>query len=307
MFKRSRADLSRMVGIAVMAGLGACASACDDAGDAGPTVDPIVVVTDRTTASTLGALSAAHGSYGSACIGRSGDWSVAVDPRATLLHPPLSVAMGNEACVLTLNSLTTDRDYGAAVPIAMTAEDRKENVAFEALPDAPIFCGNAHLAPIAFDRNFVISLLAVDVGALGLCVQPPGADVVTSTALADSVPAPNYLLDLSSLQVATDDRDVVQTATGAAELTAGSVIGQDYVVLVALAPKPTYADIDAAVHSAARTSLVGQAPQIDAGRFGLVGIDLATSPVRYLIVANTAHAVPSYQVFALTFHAAVRL
>lgn len=163
-------------------------------------------------------------------------------------------------------------------------------------------------APLAIDRRYTA---AVTTGARDTEGRALVADhvwsftsarleVVMCTATAASVPAPDYRLDTSGLLLLTDADDVVQSATGAATLTAGLVTGQRYVVASA-AGLNTHAALDGAYLAGADAPLTASLP---AAVFALVGIDLTGSQVRTLIIANLAAGVRSYQAFEITFHPA---
>jgi hypothetical protein len=129
---------------------------------------------------------------------------------------------------------------------------------------------------------------------------PPNHDGVRSLRVsAQSVEAPDYVLELDALSVLTDVNGIVQSATGDATLTAGSVPGQSYVVVDA-ADLHDYAEIDAAYRSATSAALTLDVP---AQAFALVDDDLSESQPRTLIIANLSNGVRSYQAFEIMFHA----
>lgn len=136
--------------------------------------------------------------------------------------------------------------------------------------------------------------------------------VVTSEAATLGVPVPDYTLSVAGLELLTDARDSVQSATGAAVLTARFVTGQTYAVSLDR-HLDSYADIDAAHAAAARplvatvaTSLPATA-SLPASAFEMVQADLETSGLRTLIIANSVGGVRSYQLFAITFNRAARI
>jgi hypothetical protein len=124
-------------------------------------------------------------------------------------------------------------------------------------------------------------------------------DVVESSAMAQSLEAPDYALDASGLSVTTDVHNIVQSVTGGATLTAGLVPGDGYIVVEA-AGLDTYAELDGAYLAGEEQAVV---PSIPAADFALVGDDLGTLQKRTLIVADAASGVRSYQAFEITFHA----
>jgi hypothetical protein len=123
--------------------------------------------------------------------------------------------------------------------------------------------------------------------------------VVHSAAGSQLVAAPDYTLTVAGIVLMTDVDDVVQTATGTADLTAGLETGQTYVVVNA-AGLFTYA----AINVAYLTSSAALTLAVPVGDFALLGTDLTGTQVRTLIVANTSKGVRSYQAFQVTFLAA---
>ena len=130
---------------------------------------------------------------------------------------------------------------------------------------------------------------------------PAPVEVVVATATADVVPAPDDTIDVTGLRVLTDAHDVVQSATGEARLHAGAVPGEVYVV-VARGGLVTYDALHAAFTAATPHTLGDVVP---ASEFTLEDADLTTPVQRTLVIAHIAN-VPSYQAFAITFHAAAR-
>jgi hypothetical protein len=79
------------------------------------------------------------------------------------------------------------------------------------------------------------------------------------------------------------------------------VVAQTYVIdLGTLGASPTYATVDAAYRSNTAIALSGPPKSIAAADFSLVGLNLTTSKVRTVIVANTLSGVTSYQIFQIT-------
>lgn len=259
------------------------------------------VAFDQTTHPlTIGELESANGTYGALCTDRAGNWSVTIDGTSALDHPALSVVLNDAACVLTLTSLHTTAGIIAAVPpIVLTTSYQATASAF----GAPVeFYANARLSAVTFAADFVLEVLFSDDPALATGDNTAQFAVVVATATAGAVPAPDYTLDAAGLLVRTDVNDVVVTATGTANLTAGPipVLGQRYVVVNA-AGLVTYDQIDAAYLAGTDAALVLGIP---AAAFTLVGTDLTADQVRTLIIANTVSGVTSYERFEITFHPA---
>jgi len=125
-------------------------------------------------------------------------------------------------------------------------------------------------------------------------------EISEAAAAVSAVLAPDYTLAVSGLTVLTDAHAIVHSATGAAELTAGRVAGQQYVV-VEVGGLRTFSELDGAYLSGVPAPLVATLP---AAAFSLVGADLATALQRTLILAHVEGGVRSYQAFEITFHPA---
>jgi len=261
------------------------------------------VAVDRTTqALTIGQLASVNGTYGALCRARAGAWSVAIATGATLDHTALSVVLNDSACVLTMTSLHTDTGDILAMPAIMLT------ASYQATPSAfgspAAFYANAKLNAVNFAANFQVNIIFSNDSSLATMDNIASlATVVATATAAGSVPAPNYTLDVSGLSVITDASNIVQTVSGAAILTTGSVPGQQYLVVSAvgpLGPYPyTYAAIDTAFKAGTPTSI---SSTILAAQFVLVGGDLTTPQVRTVIVANAASGFVSYEAFKITFH-----
>lgn len=258
------------------------------------------IALDKTTQALISAeLDSVNGTYGGSCRNRSGSWSIEISPGATLQNPALSVVLNDAACVLTMTSLNTDGGFAAAVP-AITLTDSYSATA-SAFGTPVEFYANAKLSAVTFANDFVLTLPFSDDPALAARDNYAAFSVVVATAAAESVDAPNFALDVAGLLVWTDVNDVVQSVTGTADLAAGSVTGQRYVVVNA-AGLDTYAKLDAAYSAGTDAALTLAIPT---GDFTLVGADLTGSTtVRTLIIANILDGVAAYQAFAITFHPA---
>ena len=259
-----------------------------------------VGVDQTTQALTSGQLRSANGTYGAACRSHAGaSWSVEIAVGAPLDNAPLAVVLNDVACVLTLTSLHTDAGIVAAAPAMVLT------TSYHVTPSSfGTFYANAKLSAVTYDADFVLTILFSNDPALAVADNTASLIEVHATAVAaGDVQAPNYTLSVAGLIVRTDVGDVVQTVTGTANLTAGTVpvLGQQYVVVNA-AGLLTYAAIDAAFIAGTKAPLVLAIPAVD---FTLVGADLtAGTTVRTLIVANTVTGVASYEAFAITFHPA---
>jgi hypothetical protein len=261
-----------------------------------------VVVTERTSnALVLATLTSATGMYGGNCTTHADldTWTLSI-PSATT---DLSVVKGNGACVLSMQSLTANGVvYTAATPVVLTgAYVPASATTFSG--DGLSFHGNAYISPVDFSGNFGVYILYSDDARLATGSNTASYAVVkTTSVLATGVPAPDYSLDVSLLDVQTDNDKIVEPVTGGfAKLTGGATTGQNYIVLASLT-NTTYAVIHAAFASPTPiASLV--TGNIPASEFTLTGLDLSSPQTRYVIIANASEGVSSYQVFTITFNA----
>ncbi len=272
--------------------------------DDGTSVFPRVKVSINTAALVDTQLESANGTYGAGCTSRTGAWSAAIAPGATLSHPALSVVKGNVGCDLTLTGLVAAGALHDASPIIeMGASFQPISSSFAIASEPLAFYANAHLGSLTFSADFLVHLLYSDdphKGVGGMTAR--FEEGVTGAFEASSVAAPSYAINLAPLLIETNLEEVVQSATGTIDLIDGEVLGQAWVIVASLAPTATYAELDAAFKGAVKTDITGADPQIPAAALTLVGVDLALAPaVRYLIIANIDEDVPSYQLWTLTF------
>lgn len=244
-------------------------------------------------------LKSINGSYGDDCTNRSGNWSLKVDPMATLDNAELSVVLGDDACVLTLTSLhTTDGVLAASPSMALTTSYKMTPSEFD---DPVLFYGNAKLSSVSFDADFTLTLLYSDDPSKVTGDNTAEFEVVESGVAGDAVGVPDYTIDTSSLHLLTDFDQVVVSASGSIGITAGMVTGETYVVADA-SGLSTYDDIDTAYLAGTPAAL---GASVAAAAFDLVGEDLDAAAVkRTLIIARTENGVTSYQAFEITFHEA---
>lgn len=249
------------------------------------------------------------GTYGALCAGRS----AAGTDRWTFVRSgsgstDLSVAKNDADCVLTLTDLTTaDGVYTASpnVPLDATDTYRASASAF-ALPSASTaFYGNAKIDALSFANDFTItlsvsdSLSAASAGTRSASYATQSASVVVAT-----VAAPNHTASLAGFTVSKDANNVVQSATGYAQLTAGSVPGQDYAIFNGtLNGSSTLVDVVLAYTLAGEKHTLASLTslQIPASQFALGGTTLTGGVARTIIVRNTVAAVTSYQLLLVTF------
>jgi hypothetical protein len=288
-----------LVAISTLAAALTTQSACSSSVD--PAAHGKVVLVDRGSQALLASqLLSVNGTYGLGCRERSGDWSEAIAVGAMLDFDELSVVLNDTTCVLTLTELRTMGGGRILATPAITL-----TASYQATPSSfvvPIeFYANARLSAVSFASDFVLNILYSDDPRLAAADVVATFAVAESTVMAEALPAPNYMLDVTGLSVLTDVNDVVQSVTGSVGLTAGSVTGQRYVVLNE-SGLILYEDVDAAYLAATNFALTATIPAADFAA-SLLMVDLTGAPtVRTLIIANTADGVASYQVFAITFH-----
>jgi hypothetical protein len=261
-------------------------------------VDASGIGIDNTTQGlALASLQSANGTYGGGCSHHSGSWSVAIASGATLDNAQLSVVKANSGCVLTLTSLHTTSGIVTASPaITLGTSYIATSSSF-----GGGFYANAKLSAVDFNANFVLSVLFSDDPGMATATNTAGIVVENSNlAQTASVASPNYTLSVAGLSVVTDVNNVMQTATGSATVTAGSVTGQTYAI-VAAGGLVTFSQIDAKYLAATTHTIASSIPAAD---FALIGTDISTAQPRTLIIANTVNGVRSYQTFEVTFHAA---
>ena len=265
---------------------------------------------DRTSqALSVGALLFANGTYGT-CVDRAGSWSLPLDSFAgTPTNPLLSVVKDDTGCVLTLTSLTTgveetplDWVENAATPsIEMT--DTFQVAASSFASDA--FYANARMSAVSYAADFTVAVLFSDDPDLAVTGTDTAGFIASSaTATSQQVAAPDYSIAMTNIDVQTDAANIVEVATGTAQLTEGSAPGEGFMVLTS-DPGTTHASIDAAYEAGTETLLSSLTTlQIPAASFDLVGADLTANAVRYVVISHTENGVRSYQVITVTFQPA---
>jgi hypothetical protein len=258
---------------------------------------------NRTTQALLsGDLLSVNGTY-AGCSHRADGWSLEIAAMATLDHPELSVLLKDVDCVLTMTELNTTAGLIVADPPIVL--DASYELTASSFVDPVEFYANAQLDSVAFATDFVLTIIYSDDSNFAVDDNTAGFAVVESSVTAESIPAPDYGLDVAGLDLLTDVDDVVDSVTGTASLSLGldMVTGQNFVVVDA-SGLVTYAAIDAAYLAGAITAL--PALSIAAAAFSsLVGDVLTTPQTRTLIIANVVEGVASYQVFEITFNGAL--
>lgn len=134
---------------------------------------------------------------------------------------------------------------------------------------------------------------------------PPAVETLAGAVLAGTVAAPNYAIDFEPFALLKNVDNVVHSASGYAQLVAGSNPGQDYAIYVgALSVSSTLAEVEAAYDGAQTTGAVAQLTtlQLPGEWFELVGELLDTTIERTVIIRNTEQSVSSYQLLVVRFY-----
>lgn len=263
-----------------------------------------MAIEQSSSALTIGTLQWANGTYGAGCVTRSGSWSLRISGSATMDNPALSVVQGNAACVLTLTQLVADQTYIGTPAIALGTSLAGSASAFAPNASPLAFYANAALSSASFNADFTVTVLYSDDANLKTGAVTSGYASVAATSSATGINAPNYTISLGSLTVQVDVNYVVQSATGTANLTDGTVTGTTYFVdQGTLGASPTFAELDAAYNAAspAPTSISGANPQVAASAFGLVGVNLSSTAYRTIVIRRLVTTVPSYETFRIAF------
>jgi hypothetical protein len=273
-------------------------------------VRPLVEIVGRTEAGLSAAsVTKLGGTYSAACAGRSAAgterWTFVRSGAGTT---DLNVARNDSDCVLTLTDVTTaDGTYTASPSLPLDATDTYQASASAfALPSASIaFYGNAKIDALSFANDFTVTLSVSDTlsasnaGTRSASYATQNASVVVAT-----VAAPNDTSSFASFAVSKDANNVVLSATGYAQLTAGSVPGQDYAIYNGtLNAASTLVDVLLAYTLASEKHTLASLTslQIPASQFALGGTTLTSGVTRTIIVRNTVVAVTSYQLILVTF------
>lgn len=313
----------RLPGLLLCVAMGA---ACGGTSTPPPTEPPIeppptgtsttrLELDDRVSATlTVTSVMAIQGTYGAACLQRSGSWTLALNGYALAAgETALTVEGGNVACQLSVTtvkagSVGAPLSYRSAAPSAhlLAASYAEHGVAF--MLDgagATLFYANFRIEPdLTFASNFLVRMVYSDDVRETDLTYVTHYDVSNGTAVIGLNQAPNATLSLTALDVSVTATNVVKSSTGTAMLTQGSVVGASYFIDLGTIPaSPSYAAVDAAFQAASARSvaLVGASQSIPAAAFELMGVDVTTPKVRSVVVAVTVNGVPSYQLIRITF------
>jgi hypothetical protein len=266
---------------------------CDDARSP---ARPGALLTDETTQNIISAadIQSMNGTY-AGCEDRTGSWSMVVAGTPVLDYDELSVINGDVDCQLAITEVRTGTDLlTASAPLLLTTTYGPAR----SFGNPIEFYATAAVGSVSFTADFTISLLFSE--------QPRNADetliarfatVTGSSASATGVPAPNYTLDTSGAIVTTDIAGVTVAVLNNVALTAGSNLG-DFYVIVSSAVGDSYAAINTAYLAGTPAAVTASIP---ASAFLAPGVSLASGAVRTLIIAKITDGIASYQKFNITF------
>lgn len=260
---------------------------------------------------TMDSLRAIDGRYGEGCVGGVGSWTIAMNGYALVAgEAPLTVARNDTACELSVTGVragaaVTPQAFETDAPFVLADTFPQTGVAFAAVGAASTeFYATFRITPdLSFADDFVVQMIySDDVHETDLDLNTT-FDVVSATATASVVPAPDGTLSLGALRVAVDAHNIVLSATGTATFTHGAQPGESYTIDAGtLDPEPSFASVDAAFNRAGVVPVPLTAPTtvIAAADFTLVGLDVTTPQRRDVIVVHAEEGVPSYQLFQIT-------
>lgn len=271
-----------------------------------PKLDLVDKASKALTTSTVRAI---KGTYGGGCISRSGTWALGLNGFSPS-ESALSVIKNNSACSLDVTeihagTLASPSMYAMAAPLTLSASYQSNGQAF--MLDgmgSTVFYANFRIQPnLSFSTDFTLQMIYSDDATEVTASRSAQYSVQSSSASDSNVPPPDYTISLTGLTIQTDADDVVQSASGSAQLTDVSVNGEKYVIdLDTLSATPTFAEIDALFTGGTQHDLTGTNPTIPAADFSLGGIDLTAAKKRNIIVANIENGTRAYQIFRVTFN-----
>ena len=288
--------------------LGICAvsAGCTAASDGDNVGARLTVLGTAESALSAASISSIDGTYGGACGGHAGDgsdtWSLSAGAST------LAVAKNDTDCVLTIANIVAGGNTYAGTPAIglSTADTWKLSPSAFASSGQASFYANAKISALTFAADFGITLLVSDSQTAAASDKATTFETVNGTVSSLTVLAPNYTIDMTSMNIQKDANAVVLSTGGYAQLVEGAtpITGQDYAVyLGSLASAATILQMTTAfAGAAAQGSLASLTSlRVPSSSFSLNGLDLHTSTVRTVIVRNMVGNVPSYQLFTITF------
>lgn len=265
-----------------------------------------------TRSLTAHPLAFVNGTY-SGCVQRpdGSPWSLRIAGAGALPHAALTVVKNDVACHLNVTDLDSNAGDtytvdGGSYAIADDWSATSRTFASASNPGTDYLYANIRLDDVLFNDAFVLTVRYSDDANDTAVSVSSNYSVVTATAVAERVPAPDYTIDVSSLVINTDANGDVDTTSGAAAFTLVTQTAEDYVVLDADIGGPTWADVDSSWNSASAgggmnigvTAFTGSIPSVQLAPHGMA---LATPHVRTVILRHTLTGVPSYTTFTITF------
>ncbi len=300
---RYHQSIAILVGLVISAASAGCASS-----DGSLEVTPNVEVINRThSALAAGSITHVNGTYAGTCDGRSVDgtetWTLALSGVGTTL----SVRKNDADCVLAVTEVEAGTTYLAVPEITLETAWQATASEFAEAMGPLAFYGNAKISSDTFANDFTLSLLvsddpsASDNGSRGASFATQEGSVESTT-----VAASDYSISFAQFQIEKDVDNIVQSVSGFAQLTAGTIAGQDYAIYHgALTDTSTFEDVVNAWAGASVTAALSSLTslQIPADQFGLLepAVDLDDNPERTVIVRNRSEGVDSYQLHLITF------
>lgn len=275
---------------------------------ASPAPIPVELIDVRDTRQTALTVREILGTYGSGCPLAGQRFSACVSCDGVLTYPPLVLPLRSSDCALSMDALRIDTEAGSVLYVPSTVVSLGDSYSElgtalvpEGAPQAePIYVNLRVVRSVESDSGFLIQLACSDSTTAVLRMS---LDTTHAVSLpAQSVPAPDYWIDLSSLTVWVDAGHVVVKVAGSADLVAYRTPGTWYVVLREdLGSQPDYARVDTAFLNSVQWPITERNPKIPADTLRLQGEDLDVFSLRTLIAANEVAGVRSYRVIRVTF------
>lgn len=260
---------------------------------------PLVLLYQQGT--PLGEVTGVNGTYGPSCKNRAGDWSwTGTSTCGDLPNPVLSVEEGDENCTLIVKSVVIGCQLYQTYGLPLDGDVQPDGFPFykqgSCIPD---FYGNGYIQ-ISNGRVVVRFVYASNLNnASGSAVAR--YQTITALVLDARVPAPDYLPDLSQVDIRVDANHVVTDVNGNAILTPGIQPGEWYTVVPRIpAPQRTYSHVHSLFQSKPHIAV---GTPIPVSTFQLLGQTLSqASPVQWdIIVSHEENGIFSYELIGLRF------
>jgi len=185
-----------------------------------------------TAGSALSAsdISSISGTYGGACADHASDgtdgWLLAAGTST------LAVAKDDTDCVLTIQYISSGELTWTGTPaIALdSANTWKDAPSVFASSGQASFYANAKISALSFAADFGITLLVSDTPSARTSDKAATFGTVNGSVTSQTVPAPDYTIDTSHMDIEKDADAVVLSTSGFVQLLPDLVDGQDYAV-----------------------------------------------------------------------------